>query len=117
MLDLGDEEGRNLLDAIIRQNNIGLIVLDSLSTLVRSGPEENSAESWIKIQEWALKHRGEGRTIIFVVHEGRNNKPRGTSKREDVLDTMIGLRPQPNEGDDDCTTIKLEFTKHRGFFG
>ncbi|MDD1536090.1 MULTISPECIES: AAA family ATPase [unclassified Bradyrhizobium] len=117
MPDLGDQEGRDQLDAMIWQNGIDLIILDSLSTLQRSGGEENTAESWINIQNWALRHRGQGRSIIFVHHEGRNNKPRGTSKREDTLDTMIGLSPIPNVEGDDCTTIQLDFTKHRGFFG
>ncbi|MHC2415864.1 RecA-family ATPase [Bradyrhizobium diazoefficiens] len=117
MPDLGDREGRDQLDAIIWQNSIDLIILDSLSTLQRSGGEENTAESWIDIQNWALRHRGQGRTIIFVHHEGRNNKPRGTSKREDTLDTMIGLSPLPTAEGEDWTTIRLEFTKHRGFFG
>ncbi|WP_051677375.1 AAA family ATPase [Bradyrhizobium sp. URHD0069] len=117
MPDLGEQEGRDLLDAIIEQNDIDLIILDSISTLVRSGGEENVSESWVQIQPWALKHRGQGRSIIFVHHEGRNNKPRGTSKREDTLDTMIGLRPHPNVEGDDFTTIGLEFTKSRGFYG
>lgn len=117
MPDLGDQDGRDQLDAVIWQNTIDLIILDSLSTLQRSGGEENTAESWISIQNWALKHRGQGRSIIFVHHEGRNNKPRGTSKREDTLDTMIGLSPMPNVEGEDSTTIQLAFTKHRGFFG
>ncbi|MGY3496615.1 putative DNA primase/helicase [Bradyrhizobium sp. USDA 4502] len=117
MPDLGDPEGRDQIDAIVGQQGIDLIILDSLSTLQRSGGEENAAESWINIQNWALKLRSQGRSIIFVHHEGRNNKPRGTSKREDTLDTMIGLSPLPNADSNDCTTIQLEFTKHRGFFG
>lgn len=117
MPDLGSQEGRDHLDATIEQRGIDLIILDSLSTLQRSGGEENAAESWINIQHWALKHRGQGRSIIFVHHEGRNNKPRGTSKREDTLDTMIGLTPMNTVEGNDCTTMQLEFTKHRGFFG
>ena len=56
------------------------MILDSLSTLVRSGVE-NEAESWAPIQDWLLTHRWQGRTIILVHHEGKGGKPRGSSKR------------------------------------
>jgi putative DNA primase/helicase len=48
--DLATDEGREFLDRIIVQNKAELIVLDSLSTLIRSGVE-NEAESWAPIQD------------------------------------------------------------------
>jgi putative DNA primase/helicase len=120
MPDLGTEGGRMALDRIIERQDPGLIILDSLSTLVRSGVE-NEADSWAPVQDWLMQHRWRGRTIVLIHHEGRSNKPRGTSKREDVLDTMIGLKkyePKPGElPRDDESTFELEFTKHREFYG
>ena len=90
--------------------------MDSLSTLVRSGVE-NEAESWGPIQDWLLKHRWEGRTIILIHHEGKGGKPRGSSKREDVLDTMIGLRKKDDQCTQDESVFELTFSKARDFFG
>jgi putative DNA primase/helicase len=116
MPDLGEPAGRESLDQIIDRENIGLVILDSLSTLVRSGIE-NDAESWAPIQDWAMGHRWQGRTMIFVHHEGKGGKPRGTSKREDVLDTMIGLKARPDLAGDEDAAFELIFTKSRAFYG
>jgi len=83
---------------------------------VRSGVE-NEAESWGPIQDWLLKHRWEGRTIILIHHEGKGGKPRGSSKREDVLDTMIGLRKKDDQCTQDESVFELTFSKARDFFG
>ncbi len=118
MPDLGTKEGREVLNDMIDGCQPDLIIFDSLSTLVRTGVE-NEAESWAPIQDWMLAHRWKGRTIIMIHHEGRSGKPRGTSKREDVMDTMIGLKMVEREGDelDGESVFELQFTKHRDFFG
>lgn len=114
MPDLADPTGREVMDRIIEQSGAGLIILDSISTLVRSGIE-NDAESWAPIQAWAMGHRWRGRSIIFLHHEGRNSKPRGTSKREDTLDTAIGLKLRQEGWDENtkATEYDLTFTKPR----
>jgi hypothetical protein len=93
-----------------------LIVLDNLSALVRAG-NENDAESWLPIQAWALDLRRRGKSLLFVHHSGRSGNPRGTSKREDLLDTVIALRHsrsyRPNEG----LQAELHFEKTRHFHG
>jgi putative DNA primase/helicase len=116
MPDLGDPAGRAFLDEVIESHRIDLVVLDSLSTLVRSG-EENDAGPWVPIQEWALKQRGRGVTMLFVHHESRAGNPRGTSKREDVLDSMIKLKARPALQGAEESTYDLSFTKTREFHG
>jgi putative DNA primase/helicase len=116
MPDLGEAEGRRELDRIIEQCQPDVIIFDSISTLVRSGVE-NEADSWAPLQAWLLQHRWQGRTVILVHHENRTGKPRGTSKREDVLDTMIGLKKMAEEGAEDESTFQLTFTKSRDFYG
>lgn len=112
--DLSTEEGQAEIDAQI--GDAELIILDNLSTLVRSG-KENEAESWMPIQSWILNHRRAGRSVLLIHHAGKNGTPRGTSKREDVLDTVISLRrPQdylPGQG----ARFEIHFDKARGFFG
>ena len=116
MFDLGDATGREYLDGFIDQNKIDLIVLDSLSTLVRSG-EENEAGPWAPIQDWLLQHRWLNRTILLVHHEGKSGRPRGSSKREDVLDTMVGLKKRDDLDGANDSAFEVRFTKSREFYG
>jgi AAA domain len=78
-----------------------LIIIDNLSCLCRSG-RENEAESWQDIGEWAMRMRSAGKCVIFIHHAGKDGNQRGTSKREDLLDTVIELkRPadyEPEQG-------------------
>jgi putative DNA primase/helicase len=92
-----------------------VVILDSISTLVRSGIE-NEAESWAPIQDWLMQHRWDGRAIILIHHEGKGGKPRGSSKREDVLDTMIRLK-KDDQFTGDESLFQLTFTKARDFCG
>lgn len=112
--DLSTEEGQAILEPFI--GNAELIVVDSISTICRGG-KENEAESWAAIQSWALGQRRRGRTVLFVHHSGKSGDQRGTSKREDVLDTVIKLvRPADYCAEDGARFI-VEFTKNRGFMG
>ena len=114
--DLGEQAGRDFLDAEIERLGIDLVILDSVSTLVRSGVD-NDVESWRAIQDWSLKHRARGRAIIYLHHHGRSGNPRGTSAREIVLDTRLKLTRDEALSNDDATAFKLEFPKSREFFG
>jgi putative DNA primase/helicase len=116
MPDLGTEQGRDWLDAEIERLGVVLIILDSVSTLVRSGID-NEVESWRVVQEWSLKHRGKGRAVIYLHHHGRSGNPRGTSSREIVLDSRIKLARLEEKCTETETAFKLEFPKAREFYG
>lgn len=64
MPNLSSHLGRDLINEHI--NGVDLIIIDNLSTLARSG-KENEGESWLPIQEWALKHRAQGRSIGLCI--------------------------------------------------
>jgi AAA domain len=114
MPDLGTIGGQLDLDAVI--DDAELIVIDNISTLCRAS-KENEAESWLPIQEWALRLRREGRSILFVHHAGKAGAQRGTSKREDVLDTVIELRRPNDYTPEDGARFVVDFTKARGVAG
>lgn len=117
MPDLGTEQGRYAMDRVIERCDPKLIILDSESTLVRTG-FENDADSWKPLQEWLMKHRWRGRSIIYVMHDGLSGRARGTTKREDVMDANIGLKLSKNhDGQSEVTTLDLVFDKHRNFYG
>src|ERR1700730_5955522 len=69
------------------------------------------------MQEWLLTLRRKGKTVLIVHHTGKPNKDgnvsqRGTSKREDILNTSILLRPSQTGR---AGEFVFEFTKARGF--
>lgn len=95
-------------------NLADLIIVDNLSSLARSGVE-NDAESWNAIATWALRMRREGRAVLFIHHAGKGGQQRGTSKREDLLDTSILLtRP---EDETTGAAFTWEWSKVRGLHG
>jgi putative DNA primase/helicase len=116
--DLGTVEGLAELDSQIGDAEV--LILDNISTLVRSG-KENEAEGWALVQEWGLRHRRDGRSIIFVHHAGKNGVQRGTSKREDVLDTVIVLKrpddymPEHGARFNCCVTPRIKPRCHHCF--
>lgn len=96
---------------------VDLVVLDNLSTLCRGG-EENAAESWAPIQSWMLSLRRRGIAVLLVHHSGINEgRQRGTSAREDVLDTVIGLKHPSGYVASEGLRAELTFEKSRGLYG
>ena len=92
------------------------VVFDNLSTLV-SGGRENDAESWDSMQAWLLRLRRMGKTVLLIHHAGRGENARGTSKREDVLDTVISLKRPENYQPSEGARFEVHLTKARGVFG
>ena len=114
MPDLSTVKGQAEIEHFLA--DVKLIVIDNISTLCRSGTE-NEAESWETVQAWALKQRSAGRTVLFVHHAGKGGNQRGTSKREDVLDTVINLKRATDYSPSQGASFELHFEKTRGFSG
>jgi len=93
-----------------------LVVFDNLSCLF--GGEENDAAAWDDILMFmlGLKH-DRGITSLFQHHSGKGGDQRGTSRREDNLDTSLRLVPIIKEGEltADNTKFRIVWAKHRGF--
>lgn len=112
--DLSTEQGQATLAPVI--GDAELIVVDNLSTICRAG-KENEAESWGQVQAWALAQRRAGRSVLFIHHAGKGGDQRGTSKREDVMDTVVKLsRPEDYQASQGAR-FNVEFVKSRGFAG
>jgi len=112
--DLATCEGQKAVDEWL--DGIDLVILDNLSTLCRWG-KENEAESWLPVQDWALQLRRRGISILFIHHAGKGGQQRGTSRREDVLDTVIALRPPPEYEPDRGLCVECHFEKARTLVG
>ncbi|MEZ5617201.1 MAG: AAA family ATPase [Rhodocyclaceae bacterium] len=115
MPDLATAEGQDEIDAVLGDTE--LIVIDNLSCLARSGGRENDAESWLPIQPWALRQRQQGRSVLFVHHSGKGGAQRGTSKREDILDTVLTLKRPSNYNPADGAVFEVHFEKTRDMHG
>ncbi|MER8898360.1 helix-turn-helix domain-containing protein [Mesorhizobium sp. M0676] len=53
----------------------------------------------------------------MIEHEGRGGNPRGTSKREDVLDTLITLKHPDDYSIEDGARFEVHLGKALGVFG
>ena len=114
MPDISTIEGQSDLEPYLE--DVSLVIVDNISTLCRTG-RENEAEGWLPVQSWALRLRAMGKSILFVVHEGKGGAQRGTSKREDVLDTVISLKRPSDYRPEEGARFEVHYEKHRGFYG
>ncbi len=112
--DLADAEAQRFLaDAI---GNAELIVVDNLSTVAR-GLKENEADSFGPVQSWLLSQRANGRSVLIIHHAGKGGGQRGTSRKEDTLDSVISLERPPGYIATEGARFEVRFTKSRGFWG
>jgi hypothetical protein len=112
--DLSTVEGQDLVEPHL--DGIDLLVLDNLSALCRYG-NENEGESWLPVQEWGLALRRRGISVLFIHHAGKNKSQRGTSRREDLLDTVITLKHPPDYNPSEGLRCEVHFEKTRGMMG
>ncbi|MBI5792795.1 MAG: AAA family ATPase [Rhodocyclales bacterium] len=115
MPDLATADGQDAIDAVMGDTE--LIVIDNLSCLARSGGRENDAESWLPIQPWALRQRQQGRSVLFLHHSGKGGAQRGTSKKEDILDTVLTLKRPADYNPADGAVFEVHFEKTRDMHG
>jgi putative DNA primase/helicase len=78
---------------------------------------DNDAESWNSIQAWLLALRRRGVSVLLVHHAGKGGDQRGTSRREDVLDTSISLRRPGDYRAEDGARFEIHYEKARGVHG
>ena len=114
MPSLCSPDGQRAIAEIIGDAEV--VIVDNLATLARGG-RENEAESWAPVMAWALEQRSAGRSVIFVHHSGKNGQQRGTSAREDVLDTVIALRRPSDYEPKQGARFEVHYEKARGLAG
>lgn len=113
--DLSTYEGQGQIDALIEADT-AVVFVDNLSCWARTG-RENEAESWSPVSDWILSLRRRGIAVVLIHHAGKGGQQRGTSKREDLLDVVIGLS-RPVDYDPSLGAVFVaEFTKARNLAG
>ncbi len=115
-INLVDGAQRNDILSILDANKkIRLVIIDNISCLF-SGIRESSKDDWEQVTPWLLAMRRRGVAVVLVHHAGKGGDQRGTSGREDALDTVIKLDRVRGAPDDGARFI-VEFTKSRGAYG
>ena len=113
-INLAEEADQRALEPYLA--GADLVIVDNISTLAPYG-RENEAESWQPVQTWGLAQRRAGRTVLFIHHAGKDGAQRGTSRREDVLDSVLALREPPDYLPAQGARFCVHFEKARGFHG
>jgi putative DNA primase/helicase len=93
-----------------------LLILDNVSTLLPSADENDSA-AWQPAQDFLLHLRRRGVSTCLLHHSNKTGGQRGTSRREDVVDTVLALRTPEDADESDGSRFMVVFEKHRGFHG
>lgn len=111
--NLSTKEGQAAIDNLL--GGVDVIFLDNLSMLC--GGDENSAEAWDSMQAWLFSLRQRGITVIFVHHANKEGGQRGTSRREDIVDTTIALKKHKDHDPSQGACFEVHYEKNRGFMG
>jgi putative DNA primase/helicase len=113
--DLRTPEGQAQIEELL--DGVEFLILDNISTLFRSGAGENDEESWRGGQGWILRLRRAGISTLLVHHAAKNGAQRGTSKREDILDTVIALKRPADYNPKEGARFEVHLEKARSISG
>jgi hypothetical protein len=110
--NLLNESWRKKMKSILLARHVKLWVIDNLASLA-SGIDENSKRDWDPINAWLLELRFAGIATIMLHHTNKMGSQRGTSAREDNIDSSILLRHPPDYTPEDGARFIATFKKAR----
>ena len=114
MPNLATRDGQEAVSPFLE--GVDLVVLDNLATLARHG-RSNDEESWLPVQGWLLDLRRRGLSVLMIHHQGKGGDQRGTSAKEDILDTVISLNRPNDYRAEQGARFEVHLTKARGICG
>ena len=109
-----EQQRRDILNIIDEDKAIRLVIIDNISCLF-SGLRESSKDDWETITPWLLSMRRRGVAVVLVHHAGKGGDQRGTSGREDMLDSVIRL-DRPHGASNEGAKFIVRFTKCRNAY-
>jgi hypothetical protein len=116
MINIGSKEGQAVIDQKIIEADIDLIIVDNFSTLA-NGIDENNSKDWDIVQKWMLSWKRRGKAILGIHHAGKNDMQRGSSKKEDIMHTVISLKKPEGYSNNQGARFNVIFEKNRSFHG
>ncbi len=96
---------------------VGAVVFDNVATLFRQSQDQNQAGSWLAAQDYILRLRRRGIASVIVDHDNKSGGNRGTSAKQDVLDTVMHLTLPTDYLQSQGARFNVQFEKARGFRG
>jgi hypothetical protein len=109
---LGSDAWRKRMKRALISKKVKLWVIDNLASLA-PGLDENKKQDWDPINQWLLELRFAGIATLMLHHVNKDGGQRGTSAREDNLDTSILLKPPPDYVPEDGARFIAHFSKAR----
>lgn len=88
-----------------------MLILDNLTSLT-VGLNENVKQKWSPINQWLLRLRGMGVSIIIIDHANREGNLRGTNSKIDNINNNIFIEHDENYHIDTVAMI-VQFKKGR----
>ncbi|MGO9136226.1 MAG: AAA family ATPase [Syntrophales bacterium] len=110
--NLMSERWRTEMKRILRARKVKLWIIDNIASLA-GGIDENSKKDWDPINSWLLELRFAGITSILLHHVNKEGGQRGTSAREDNIDSSIILKHPPDYKSEDGADFIMSHTKSR----
>jgi DNA-binding CsgD family transcriptional regulator len=112
--NIGNRETREALyNLLVEDRRIEVLILDNTAALT-PGIEENTKEAWDPINQWLISLRHLGVAVVLIHHAGKAGQQRGTSGREDAMDTIIRLDyPEDYDSAKDFAYFQVTFEKSR----
>jgi hypothetical protein len=116
-LTLAGVEKRQAIEAILDGHPaVKVLILDNVSCLF-PGLDENAKKDWEPVNQWLIRLRHRGVSVLFGHHAGKGGEQRGTSGREDALNLVIKLMLPPGHQATDGCHFYWKFTKTRSLKG
>jgi hypothetical protein len=114
VMNLARRDDQEIIRQACLELNIKVLVLDNLGCLF-TGVGENDAAEWEKILPWLLQLRRDGIAVVIVHHTGVDpSRMRGTTKREDPADWVLGLDNRKEDYSEEGAHFISRFRKYRG---
>lgn len=108
--NLANEQTQAEIERLL--DGVDLVIIDNLSALCSYG-RENEAESWEPMQRWLLHLKRQGKCVLVIDHAGKNGDNRGTSKKQDALESIIKLEQPEDYKSNEGARFLVIYTKSR----
>lgn len=112
-LNLDTQMRQSIYQHLKDRPKIKVLILDNASALT-PGLVENSKEEWDPVNQWMISLRHLGVSVVLVHHASKEGKQRGTSGREDAMDTIIRVEQHKEYNhNEDNAWFTISFQKSR----